>query len=154
MKQAIAIVVTVAILGIIGFETTKTKSNTTSQPATTTAPQAVSASTGSAVPASTTASPSAKYRDGTYTGSNVDNEFGSVEVAAVIRGGRITDIKFLKMPSDMGHSRMVSQYSLPILRSETISAQSANIDFVSGATATSDSFERSLQAALNQAVKS
>ncbi len=46
---------------------------------------------------------------------------------------------------------MISQYAAPVLRSEALQAQSAQIDLVSGATYTSDGYAQSLQAALDQA---
>lgn len=91
------------------------------------------------------------YKDGIYTGSSADNPYGTVQIAAVISSGKITDIKFLQMPSHQGHSQEVTNFSEPLLKQSAISKQSANIDFVSGATDTSYGFEQSLQAALDQA---
>lgn len=91
------------------------------------------------------------YNDGTFTGQSVDNPYGTVQISAVISNGKITDINFLKMPDNMGHSVMLSRESSPLLKQTTINAQSANIDFVSGATFTSESYQQSLQSALDQA---
>ena len=55
------------------------------------------------------------------------------------------------MPSEEENSRVVTGFAEPQLKQKAISAQSANIDFVSGATDTSIGFRSSLQAALDQA---
>lgn len=52
-----------------------------------------------------------------------------------------------------GHSAQINSFAAPILLSETIKAQGANIDTVSGATYTSDGYIQSLQQALDQAAK-
>ena len=91
------------------------------------------------------------WKDGTYTGQANDNSYGTVQVAAVISGGKITDVTFLQMPSDRQHSAELSAYAQPVLLQETIQAQSAKVDGVSSATLTSDSYMQSLQSALDQA---
>ena len=91
------------------------------------------------------------WKDGTYTGQANDNQYGTVQVAAVISGGKITGVNFLQMPSDRAHSAELSSYSQPQLLQETITAQNAQVNGVSGATLTSDSYMQSLQSALNQA---
>ena len=70
---------------------------------------------------------------------------------AVISGGKLTDVVFLQYPTDRGTSARISQTSMPVLKSEAISAQSANVSIVSGATQTSQAFTESLNVALTQA---
>jgi uncharacterized protein with FMN-binding domain len=91
------------------------------------------------------------YKDGTYTGTSVDVYYGYVQVATVIQGGKIVDIKFLDYPKDRSTSLEIASYSLPILKTEAISVQNANVDVVSGATETSKGFRESLASALAQA---
>ena len=98
-----------------------------------------------------TASPSAAWKDGTYTGVASDNEYGTIQVAAVISGGKISAVNFLKMPSGDQRTNEVTAAAQPILLNETLKAQSASIDLVSGATQTSNSYLNSLNSALNQA---
>lgn len=93
------------------------------------------------------------YKDGTFTGSAADTPYGVVKIAIVVSGGKISDVNFLQMPSDQGHSREVTAYAEPLLKQNTLSAQSANIQFVSGATDTSYGYQQSLQAAIDQAVQ-
>ena len=54
-------------------------------------------------------------------------------------------------PNGNGRDQEINAYALPILIQETLDAQSANIDMVSGATVTSDGLPQSLQSALDQA---
>lgn len=96
--------------------------------------------------------PTQGYKDGTYTGATEETPYGPVEVSVVISSGKITNVNFLQMPSDLAHSQLVTQYSEPLLKQETIQRQNpANLDFVSGATVTSEGYMQSLQAALDHA---
>jgi uncharacterized protein with FMN-binding domain len=95
--------------------------------------------------------PAGRYRSGTYTGAAVANGYGTVQVQAVVSGGRLTDIRFLQMPSEHRESVRIATMAEPALEQEAISAQSAYVDKVTGATADSQAFVQSLQAALNQA---
>jgi uncharacterized protein with FMN-binding domain len=94
---------------------------------------------------------SGKYKDGRYVGTSVNVFYGNVQVAAIISGGRISDVQFLDYPKDRETSIQKSNMAMPILKSEAITAQSANVDAVSGATATSGGFVESLSNALVQA---
>ncbi len=91
------------------------------------------------------------YKDGSYTGNVADAFYGNVQVKAIISGGKITDVVFLDHPQDRRTSQMINDQAMPMLTQEVISAQSANVDIISGATATSDAFIQSLQSALAKA---
>lgn len=91
------------------------------------------------------------YRDGTYVGQSANAYYGNVQVEAVIRGGQLTDVKFLDYPKDRSYSLYVSSQATPYLREEAIKTQNANVDIVSGATDTSYAFRESLASALAQA---
>ncbi len=91
------------------------------------------------------------FKDGTYTGPAVNAFYGLVRVKAVIQNGKIADVQFLQYPNDRRTSQRINEQVMPWLQSEAIKAQSANVDFISGATLTSQAFARSLQAALNTA---
>ncbi len=92
-----------------------------------------------------------KWQDGTYIGDSVDAYYGNVQVSVKISADRITDITFLDYPQDRRTSLQKSDYAMPILKREAISAQSANVDTVSSVTYTSEAFIRSLSSALTQA---
>ena len=94
-----------------------------------------------------------KYKDGSYTGSTEDAFYGNVQVKAIITNGMITDVQFLQYPNDRRTSVEINTQAMPLLKQEAITAQSANVDGVSGASATSPAFVRSLQNALDQAAK-
>lgn len=91
------------------------------------------------------------YKDGEFTGQVEDAYYGNVQVKAIIQNGKITDVQFLDYPQDRRTSIEVNSQATPILKQEAIQAQSANVDTVSGATATSEAFIKSLQTALAQA---
>ena len=115
---------------------------------------------GSSSPGQPGASPAASVRpgtsvaaggDGTFQGATSMTPFGPVQVQITISGGKITDVSALQLPSDRQRSAAIAAYSAPILRSEALSAQSAQIDIVSGATYTSEGYAQSLQSALDTA---
>ena len=87
----------------------------------------------------------------TYDGDPVDNRFGTVQVRVTIQGGQITGVQPLQMPVDHAQSAYISQVAGPMLRTEALQAQSANIDIISGATYTSYSYAQSLETALRLA---
>ncbi|WP_238454268.1 FMN-binding protein [Micromonospora sp. ATA51] len=84
-------------------------------------------------------------------GPVVQTKRGNVQVQAHLSGGRITEITPLTVPSTNNRSREINKHAVPQLRTEALAAQSAHIDAVSGATATSEGYTNSLQAALDGA---
>ena len=86
-----------------------------------------------------------------YEGSVVSTRWGDVQVTITVAGGKITDVAVPVYPSDNHKDQEINAYALPVLRQETLDAQSADIDTVSGATVTSDGYVESLQAALDAA---
>jgi uncharacterized protein with FMN-binding domain len=93
----------------------------------------------------------AQTQDRTVTGPVVSTRFGTVQVAITVEGGQLTDVTALQLPSDDRRSASISSRAEPTLRSQALTAQSAAIDGVSGATYTSAAYARSLQAALDSA---
>ena len=91
------------------------------------------------------------YKDGQYTGTVATSVYGDVQVGVTISGGKITSIQMLKTPTAGGHTAELVASSFPILKSEAIAAQSANVNVVSGATQNSETFSQSLATALSQA---
>ena len=148
MKKAIAIIAVIAILGILKVVADKPNNTPSTK---TNAPTATTTTPNSSTPTSQAKTSNASYKDGTYTGQAEDTPYGNVQIAVVVSGGKITDVKFLQMPNDQENSRVVTGFAEPQLKQNAISAQSANIDFVTGATDTSIGFRSSLQSALDQA---
>jgi uncharacterized protein with FMN-binding domain len=91
------------------------------------------------------------FKDGAYTGAEVDAYYGLVQVKAVVQGGKITDVEFLEYPNDRRTSIRINRVAIPYLTQEAIQAQSAEVDIISGATLTSEAFAQSLQSALETA---
>ncbi|GAB2872182.1 FMN-binding protein [Lentzea nigeriaca] len=82
----------------------------------------------------------------TVSGRAVNTSEGTVQVQVTFQGAKITDVKALRAPNS-NPTRM----ALPLLRESALKAQSADIDTVSGATATSEGYKQSLQAAIDGA---
>jgi uncharacterized protein with FMN-binding domain len=80
----------------------------------------------------------------------ISTRFGDVQVEVTIAGGAITDVTALQLPDRDGRSRQIASAAEPILREEALTAQSASIDLLSGATFTSEAYAESLQSALDQ----
>jgi len=74
-----------------------------------------------------------------------------VQVSVTIASGSITEVTALQLTNDGGRSVMISNQAAPILRSEVLTAQSAQVQNVSGATYTTHGYLTSLQAALDAA---
>ena len=87
----------------------------------------------------------------TYDGSVAQTRWGPVQVTITVTGGKITEVAVPTYPNGNGRDQEINSYALPILRQETLTAQSAHIDTVSGATVTSDGYLESLQAAIDAA---
>ena len=94
---------------------------------------------------------SSAYKDGTYTGSSVDVNWGYVQVQATIQSGRINSVQVVQYPNERRTSLRINSIAVPELQQEAIQSQSANVDIISGATLTSEGFQESLQTALDQA---
>ncbi|MEV0227364.1 FMN-binding protein [Streptomyces sp. NPDC050704] len=93
---------------------------------------------------SSAASPSPAAANQVVAGSTIDTEKGAVQVEVTFEGDGISSVRMLKQPN---HPQTTA--AVPKLIAETLDAQSADIDAVSGATITSDGYVESLQAAID-----
>ena len=84
-----------------------------------------------------------------FTGPSVNVSYGMVKVEIKVTGGRITEVRALEAPD--GRSSGFSDYAIPVLREQTLAAQSADIQGASGASFTSFGWKTSLAAALKSA---
>ncbi|GAB3800636.1 FMN-binding protein [Micromonospora zhanjiangensis] len=115
----------------------------------TTAPAAGGTKTQQAAPKPPAAP--AGLRSGTYTGSGVSHEYGTVQVTITVAGGVVTKAS-ATFPTDRSTSRSINNGAVPTLNSRAVAAKtSSNIQSVSGATLTSDAYKSSLQSALDKA---
>ena len=87
----------------------------------------------------------------TATGDTVPTRWGPVQVEVSVAGSEITGVSVLQYPDDNPQDARINGYALPILVDATMTAQSADIDMVSGATYTSAGYQQSLQSALDRA---
>lgn len=127
-------------------EASATASATTSETASETASEST---TTSAEPTeSETAESSAD--SGTFTGETVTHRYGSVTVSVTVESGEIVDVSAATTASH-DQSESYIEKAVPTLRSEVLSAQSADVETVSGATYTSEAYLTSLQSALDEA---
>lgn len=106
-----------------------------------------SSSTGSKASGAKPAQP----RTGRVDGAPVGTPYGTVQVRIRFSGKKITDVRALHLTDSSGTSVAISSEAAPILRDEALSAQSAQIDVVSGATYTSEAYQQSLQSAIDAA---
>ena len=125
-----------------------TKKATTAATASASATATTTASaTPTATKTTTAAAPAAK--SGTFTGPSVYVNYGNVQVQITVVNGVITDAKAIKAPS--GKNDRYTNKAVPILKQQTLAAQSANIKGASGASYTSYGWFKSLQGALADA---
>jgi len=87
--------------------------------------------------------------DGSFTGDAVSMRYGIVQVKITVQNGKITDAQAVKAPT--GSNDRYTQMAVPRLREQTITAQSANIQGVSGASFTSYGWYTSLVSAIAKA---
>ena len=105
--------------------------------------QAASATHGASAPAAAAAR--------TVTGTVASTQHGPMQVQLTVAGTKITKVTLLQRTDDGAESDQIDAYAIPKLTSETLAAQSAHIDAVSGASYTSSGYIQSLQSALDKA---
>ena len=87
----------------------------------------------------------------TVTGAVETTMYGPMQVKVTLDGTKITNVAVVQETNDGQESQQIDSFSIPKLTAETLAAQSARIDTVSGATITSQGYIGSLQSALDQA---
>lgn len=90
------------------------------------------------------------YHSGVATGALAQTDYGTVQVRVTVTGGRIVKVTALRLPHGNQMDIQLSKPAARALEQRVISAQSARVDMVSGATYTSDGYLRSLQSALDR----
>lgn len=86
-----------------------------------------------------------------FDGAVVPTRWGPVQVQAQFKNGVLEDVVTLVYPNDRGTSININRQALPMLRVEALTAQSANVDTISGASVTSRGYVASLQSAIDAA---
>ena len=88
---------------------------------------------------------------GTVTGNVIMTGYGPTQVQVTLNAGKIVKVTVLQHTDDGVDSQMIDGHALPLLDNETLTAQSAKINAVSGASYTSAGYIKSLQSALDKA---
>jgi uncharacterized protein with FMN-binding domain len=104
--------------------------------------------TGKPKPATKAAAPPPKSNK--VVGPRVANPYGAVQVVIEVDGNRITDVRTLEMPDLEARSDQLSAQVQTRLREEALREQGADLDTVSGATETSESYKESLRVAIER----
>ena len=128
-----------------------TATTSSSEPSSSSSSSSSSPTSSSSTSSSTSSSSSGSTEARTYTGSVAQTRWGPVQVQITVQGDKITKVTVLQQPNGNHKDAEINSYALPILVQGTLTAQSAQIDMVSGATVTSDGYITSLQSALDQA---
>lgn len=132
--------------GASGAGTTPTSSPSGAGSGTSTTTAAGSSTT----PGSTSTSTTTAAGTRTALGADVQYRYGELELQVTATGGRITNVQPAIDTAFDPRSSQVNSYAEPLLQSQTLQAQNANINGVSGATFTSQAYVQSLQAALDK----
>ena len=130
-------------------QTTKSSKPVATKKATAAATAAASGTAATTEPAPQAPAASTTAVSGTFTGPSVNVNYGNVQVQITVVNGRITDAKAVKAPS--GKNDRYTNMAVPILKQQTLAAQSANIKGASGASYTSYGWFKSLQGAMADA---
>lgn len=167
MKRVL-LAVTATVLGVVALLSFKTHSQvstagaplpsaglstspSSTSPSSTGASAPPNPSTSSTAPSSAPKSASSSPVSAVFVGSAVQTQYGIVQVKVTVSGKRITDVSFAQLTAFDGRSQRINSDAAPILLQETIQAQSAHVDSVSGASYTSAGYVQSLQSALDKA---
>jgi uncharacterized protein with FMN-binding domain len=84
------------------------------------------------------------------TGANEQYGYGELAVRVSVSGTKITDLQVVGLQTADSYSQQIADQVIPYLRQEVISAQSARINGISGATYTSEAYAMSVQSALDR----
>ena len=87
----------------------------------------------------------------TVTGDPADTMYGPVQVQITVKNGKLTGVDAIEYPTETPHDEQINAYAIPQLTQEALTAGSAKIDAVSGASYTSQGYITSLQSALDKA---
>jgi uncharacterized protein with FMN-binding domain len=145
-----------AVIVSVGAQQSSTTPETAS-PGQAAAPVAVPVvvpSTTPIVPGATTTTPppAAAAQATVVDGAVFRNKWGPVQVEATFGSdGSLIDVVTLQTPDDRSKSIRINDAAVPRLNGAALSAQTASVDSVSGATYTSVGYQQSLQSAIDAA---
>jgi uncharacterized protein with FMN-binding domain len=141
---------------LLSFKTQASTGATTHAAAST--PKAGSGSAGTPKSAGTPSSAASPGRTGTatsstktITGDAAQTRYGPVQVQITVTNGAVTNVTAVDYPQNDPRDFQINSFAIPQLDQEATAAKSTSIDFVSGATYTSEGYVQSLQNALDTA---
>lgn len=140
------------IAGVLAFPTHGTHLTLPSASAGTTTPAAASSAT-TAAPATsggTSSAAAAATTTRSATSSVESFRYGDLSVTVTASGSKITAVKVASLSETDGRSASIDQYAIPQLEQQVISAGSADVDGVSGATFTSQAFVDAVSNAMSK----
>lgn len=105
---------------------------------------------GSALSSTADAATKTSAKVHTYRGSTVNTTWGAIQVSIAVKGKKITGVA-VSDPTHTARSGVIDSQAIPVLKQETLQAQSARINEVSGATTISQAYISSLQSAIKAA---
>jgi uncharacterized protein with FMN-binding domain len=85
----------------------------------------------------------------TVTGDSVMTQWGPVQVSATVAGAQVCEVHAVSWPSSDGRSQMINAYAIPQLDQTATASGGTQLDYVSGATYTSNAYAQSLQSILD-----
>jgi uncharacterized protein with FMN-binding domain len=138
------------VLGLVALLSFKTHGHAVAGGTLPSAGLPAASSSAPAHPRKSTSAPPNPSSVKTVAGTAVQTQYGIVQVQAKVSGTKILNVSFLQLTAYDGQSQQINNDAAPILLQETLSAQSAHIDTVSGASYTSEGYVQSLQSALDQ----
>ena len=150
MSTRAKVAAVIASAGVLGAGWAVGTANGATVATTTTGTTATTATTTSGTTTKTT-SGSTTYKDGTYTGTTVTHRYGSVTVTVTISGGKITNVSAQAVDGGDRRSQSINSQAVPMMKTEVLSANSAKVSTISGATYTTTAYITSLQSALAKA---
>jgi uncharacterized protein with FMN-binding domain len=83
------------------------------------------------------------------TGHVATTVYGPVQIQLIMRNSKIVKVAVLQQPMNTTNDIQIGDFAFPKLIGETLTAQTAKIDAVSGASYTSAGYIKSLQSALD-----
>jgi uncharacterized protein with FMN-binding domain len=98
------------------------------------------------------AAPKLTAGQSTLTGHVANTVYGPVQIQLVVQDKKIVKVAILEQPTNTIHDIQIGEFAFPRLISETLTAQNAKIDAVSGASYTSAGYIASLQSALDHGI--
>ena len=90
-------------------------------------------------------------KSGTFLGAAYQTRYGAVQVSVTVKNGKITKVTAPVYPVGTFRDQQINSQAIPMLEQEVITAQSSNINNITGASFTAQGFYISLVSALGKA---